>query len=381
MLNERPVATGIPSNLEDRAAEELESVFGEGHPITSGIAPGRVTLVGEHVDYAGGKIACMAVDLKVAAATRTSKDGRWRVISRDRVVERAEPSMNRDIGDRVFAACLAAAEVTGDSSATEIAIAGDLPEGAGLSSSAAVVCATLMARLNAAGISVTSRELIQLAIRAEREIAGIPCGDMDQWAVVASRQSSVLIFDAAAKSAEFVAWPWTDIVLVAVNTGTPHDIGGEGYRTRRHEAEEVLRQLGVRSCQQIGESWREIEDRTLRKRARHLSLETERVVEAAGALKKGDAVELGRLISSSHESLRRDYEVSTEVVDAVVRAAMHVDGCLGARLVGGGFGGSVIALCKEKVAERIREAMAAACGVNASSQGWILRPAQGVLPM
>jgi galactokinase len=369
-----------PRDLVLEARAQLEGRFGGGPTPSAAIAPGRITLVGEHVDYVGGKVACMAINLHVAAATRPSPDRMWRVISRDRMIERPDPTMNRDIGDRVFAACLAASELTGEKAPVEIAVAADLPEGAGLSSSAAVVCATLVAQLKRRRARVTPEQLVRLATRAEREIAGIPCGDMDQWAVVASRERQVLIFDAHLNTAHFVPWPWPDLVMIVAGTGESHDVGGEGYRARRTEAETVLRRLGVESCQAIGDRWQEIKDEPLRSRARHIATETRRTDHALIALRDGDSGELGALISASGRSLDEDYDVSTVNARALIVAALNRPGCLGARLVGGGFGGSVMVLCRRNAVADIRQVMVSA-GCRTDFEGsWEVEPGEGIAP-
>ncbi|HZT95400.1 MAG TPA: galactokinase family protein [Chloroflexota bacterium] len=372
----RLTGTSVLDALEGRALRELVEAFGDGPAAVTASAPGRAALVGEHVDYVGGKIACVALDLELAVAVRPSSDDVWRVVSDGRRVERCGPSMQGDIGDRVFAAAATASEPGFEPVAAEVAVAATLPEAAGLSSSAAVVTASLIAFLRQTGRSVSLDELIDLATRAERDVVGVPCGPLDQRAVAAAPNRGVLVLDCRDNSLSTTPWPWDDAGLVVVHSGQGHDVAGPGYRRRRQEAEEVLRQLGVESCQDIGPRWEELADPVLRRRARHLASETRRTDQAVSALRSGDLVELGRLIGASHDSLRDDYQVSTPVLDAMVRAAESVPGCFGARLVGAGFGGSALALCLTSSAELVGEVMISAAGTS-NARGWTVRPSAG----
>lgn len=360
------------SRLQSAATAELSAAFGAGEPPATAFAPGRCTLVGEHVDYAGGRIACVATDLGVAVAVRESPDGRWRVASGGRRVERETPVPSGDIGDRPFAAALA----LGRTAPLELGIAADLPEGAGLSSSAALISATVAALLRLDGRRLPAGVIAATAYRAEHDIVGIPCGTLDQRAVVEAPAHGVLCLDCRDGTAEPVPWPWEELVLVACDTGTAHDVGGEGYRSRRAQAEAALQALGVATCQDAGLEDLEVAglDPLLRRRARHLITESGRVDAAAAALRAGDAAALGALMDASHNSLRDDYEVSTPELDHAVAAARHA-GCLGARLVGAGFGGSAVALCEANNAEHCAAAMREASG---ASRAWSFRPAAGL---
>jgi galactokinase len=341
-----------------------------------GSAPGRVTLVGEHVDYVGGRVACLAVDLAVAAAIRPSADGRWRAVSRGRRVERQEPAMAGDVGDRLFAAAVALGRLGVSVPALEIGVSADLPESAGLGSSTAVTLAALVAMLRLAGARVDADGLVFLALTAERDIVGVPCGDLDQRAAVHGEAGTVVLLDCAGSRRLVVAWPWSGIQVLVATSGESHDVGGEGYRLRRQSAERACAVLGVTGCQEIGDRWCELPEE-LRRRGRHIATETRRTNAAAQALRAGDAPALGRLLDESHASLRDDCEVSTERLDAMVIAARKVPGCHGARLVGAGFGGSAIALVER---EAMEDCAAAMTGVSRVPGGtWVVRSADGLV--
>lgn len=364
------------SDLTTRAADLLVEAFGPGGELAVAACPGRCTLVGEHVDYADGVVVATAVDRHVAVALRRSTDGWWRLASGDRREVRSGPLPEGSFGDRLFAAAVVWGRTGVDIVPLEIAAVADLPAGAGLASSAAVAVATLLALSRLEQRTVTEESLVALALEAEREVVGVPCGPLDQTVVVRAPRSGVLCLDVRTNVVQPLPELPGDVTLVACVAAPPHDVGGEGYRTRRREVDEALRLLGARS-------WREVTDGDLRhlppllgRRARHVLTETERARAAADALRRGDLPEVGRLMTASHRSLRDDFDVSTPELDAAVGAALAIRGCLGARLVGAGFGGTVVALVERGRGEVCLAAMRGAVGGRAP--GWILRPTPGV---
>ena len=173
-----------------------------------------------------------------------------------------------------------------------------------------------------------------------------------------------------------MVWPWPDAVLVGCDTGVHHDVGGVEYRRRREETESGLAALGAVNCQALTAAVinSSAVSPEIKRRLHHVMAESRRAVQAADAMRRADVGALGRLMSASHRSLRELHEVSTPALDSVVRAAEAVPGCRGARMVGAGFGGSVVALVTRDGAERCRTAMADACG-GATFQ---LQPSPGV---
>lgn len=362
---------------ESRAA--LELAFGEGEEAASASAPGRATIVGEHVDYADGLVVCVGVNLEVAVAIRRSADTTWRVASGSRRAERAEPALLGDVADRVLAVAAALGPAGVAVPPLEVAIAADLPEGAGLSSSAALGVAVVVAALRLLGRRLPAAEVARVAYAAEHDVLGVPSGSLDQRAVVGAPRNGALLLDF--RDGGSVRLPWAEgTCLVAVDTATAHDVGGEGYRTRRMEADAALRLLEA-------VSWRDLSPEQVEaaglpepfdRRARHITSETLRAGEAAVALRFGDAEALGRLMSASHASLRDDHEVSTPELDACCAAAEAVKGCLGARLVGAGFGGTAIALARSDSAETVRVGMLEALGrAQPDVRSWLLEPSPG----
>jgi galactokinase len=348
--------------------------------MTAAFAPGRCTLVGEHVDYADGVVVCMAIHLGVTVELRASADAAWRVRSGERFVERSDPGPRGDAGDLPLATALALRDRGIDVPPLEVTITSTLPEGAGLSSSAALCCATAAAVLRLLGERLPATALCDVALHAERDIVGVPCGPLDQRAVVLSPDRGALVLDCRDGGAGTVPWPGGN-VLAACHTGDAHDVGGEGYRSRRAQADAALALLGARSYRDLHPADLaplERRDPLLARRARHIVGETARALECAAALRRGDAAAAGELMSASHASLRDDYEVSTAALDAAVAAARSTPGCLGARLVGAGFGGTAIALVDEDAAHPCLDAMRGARPGAGGRGAWILRPSPGL---
>jgi galactokinase len=287
------------------------------------------------------------------------------------------PTRAGDIGDRLVAAAVAAGDATAaPTPPLDMAVEASLPEGAGLSSSAALVVATMVAVLRLQGRRLAAADLVAAALRAERDLVGVPCGPLDHRAVVRAPRGGALLLDCRSGVDRPVPWRLSGVGLVACATGETHDVGGAGYRQRREEADEALRRLGVASYREADEADLAHLPPPLVQRARHILRETARAGAAARALECGDAVMLGRLMTESHASLRDDYAVSTVSLEAVVSAAMSVPGCLGARMVGAGFGGTVIALTCDDAAESVGRAMEGAAADAAGA--WRLAPAAGM---
>ena len=366
---------------QQRAAlTELQQAFGPGAAGATAWAPGRCTLVGDHVDYAGGMVLCAAIGLGVAVALRPSADAAFRVISAGRLVERARPGPVGDIGDRIFAAVIALRDTGIAVPPVEVGVSATLPESAGLASSAAITCAVVTALLRLVDSSLAMRDMIAVALHAEREIVGIPCGPLDPTSIIAAPAGGALLLDCARDTWEPLVWPWDDVMMCICATAEAHDVGGAQYRERRSEVETALRAVGASSCQSLdddqlaaGFALTVAEARRLR----HVVGESARVVVAAEALKQADVQALGELMSASHRSLRDDHEVSTDLIDAVVSAACRIDGCFGARIVGAGFGGSVLALVSRGASQRCAAAMAASAGVDIA-RTWVLAPGEGL---
>ena len=378
-------ARDVPAVLDRRVRSRLAESFGAGGDIRVGVAPGRCTLVGDHVDYAGGVVLGAAIDLHVAVGLRAAGAGADRAHIGDTSLERENP-LRPDGAGYVFAAADALRTGGLTIPALEAATAASLPAAAGLASSAAVICATQLALLRLHSTSLTVAEFIDGAYAAEHDILGVPSGRLDEHAIVESPDRGAILLDCAADAVIEVPWALEDVVLCICDTGERHSVAGAGYRSRREETLAALRAAGAANAQEIAfavdgpltafDSLDPGSGDVPARRLRHVVTETRRARAAAGALGAGDAALLGTLMSASHRSLRADHEVSTPLLDLVVVAAESVAGCYGARLVGAGFGGSVVALSTAAAATACCAAMRHAAGDGASS--WVVHAAPGL---
>jgi galactokinase len=367
------------AETQSEACAALNTSFGAADGSASAWAPGRCTIVGEHVDYAGGMILCAAIQLGIAACVRPSRDGMFRAVSGSRLSERRTPQPVGDIGDRIFAAAIALERAGVKSGAIDAGIASTLPESAGLASSAAVACSVIVATLRCTGTRLTADQVLASALHAEHDIVGVPSGPLDQTAIVKAPASGVLLFDSASGAVAPLPWPWDDVVLCVCDTGESHDVAGPEYRARREQVERGLAMLGAANAQALDPDDVARTELPLleAKRLRHVVTESRRATAAAGAVRRADASELGALMNASHRSLRDDHEVSTPLLNAVVNAAVSTDGCYGARLVGAGFGGSVVALVFADAIADCRSRMAQTAGVDIG-RTWIVHPHAGL---
>ncbi len=321
-----------------------------GYPfrVIRAFGPGRVNLIGEHTDYNGGLALPFAIDRGVTVEAEPLAGGKIRVEARDLgetdAFDAAAPG--RAGGWRAFVrgtvAELRAAGVAVEGA--RLAFSGDVPQGSGLSSSAALEAALCLALLAVAGAEEPDRtELAQLCSRVENEWVGAETGLLDQLASLHGRAGAALRIDFATLDLRPVPLELGDWRLVTLDSGAQHSHAESGYNERRAECRAACEALGVEhlAAADAGAAARLPEP--LRRRARHVLSENERVEAMVAALERGDLSEAGRLLDASHASLRDDYEASVAEVEATV-AALERAGAAGARMVGGGFGGSVLAL-------------------------------------
>ena len=250
-----------------------------------------------------------------------------------------------------------------------IAIDSDLPAGAGLSSSAALECATALALTELAGLAVPRRELAAIARRAENEFVGVPSGIMDQSASLLSEAGHALLLDCLTLDTSQVPFDpaAAGARLLLINTRAKHDLSDGEYGRRRAECEDAARRLGISSLRSLTSPAEadQLADPVLRRRARHVVADSQRVLDVVALLTAplGTPVEIyrdiGQLLTESHASLRDDFEISWPEADATVAAALAA-GAFGARMMGGGFGGSVLALVPATAAGPVRNAVTAA---------------------
>ena len=323
-------------------------------------APGRINLIGEHTDYNDGLVMPIALRLGVTVEAR-SRDGARAKLTTDAAVVPREASYElgaeRKDGtwvDRARGVTATLRQHGFQIGGFDAEIRSDLPLGAGLGSSAALAIALLRSLSALFDLALDDAALAEIAHQAETEFVGARAGMLDQLASVYGRPSDALFIDMRDRATRMIPLS-RSIQLAVIDSGTRHEHATGGYNQRREECEEACRHLGIASLRELdAQPLDTILDRLpppLDRRIRHVVTENARVREAMAALAAGDDARLGDLLSASHRSLRDDYEVSTPELDRLVDLAATA-GALGSRLVGGGFGGSVIALGRRG---RVRE--------------------------
>ncbi|MEJ7628086.1 MAG: galactokinase [Nocardioidaceae bacterium] len=330
-------------------------------------APGRVNLIGEHVDYVGGPVLPFAIDRRTEVAIERRTDSR--IVVRSTELEPAELPPEARPGEvdgwerYVAGAIWAFTQATGHRpTGLDIDITSTLPTGAGLSSSAAIECGVLGTLGDIMGTSLTAREIAMLALRAEREFVGVPCGPMDQLAVMLGELDHALLLDSRTLDTEQVPLRLAaaGLTVLVIDTRVRHAVADGAYADRRAACAEATTALGVEwladaTLQQvIG-----LTDPLLRRRAHHVVSEIQRVRDVVAVLRADHPEDIGAFLTASHRSLADDYDVSCPELDTAVDAALAA-GALGARMTGAGFGGSAIALCRlgevAAVRDRVRRA-------------------------
>ena len=366
----------VEGGVTERAARWFAECFGA-EPDGVWQAPGRVNLIGEHTDYNEGFVLPFALAQGVRAAASGRGDGRLELRSRQVPDAPATAALSTlapgsPAGWAAYPAGVAWAlrEAGCPVAGASIAIDADLERGAALSSSAALECATALALADLHGLSVPRPELAAIARRAENEFVGVPSGIMDQSASLLCRAGHALLLDCRSGETSDVPLDLAaaGLVLLVVDTGVRHALSDGRYAARRRSCEEAARALGVPSLRDITDRPRAVDqlaDPVLRRRARHVVTENARVLEVVGLLRAGEIAGCGPLLTASHASLRDDFEVSWPQADVAVEAAA-AGGALGARMTGGGFGGSVIALTQT----RRRAAVTASVTGAYAGRGW-----------
>ena len=351
-------------------------------PLVRACAPGRVNLIGEHTDYNGGFVLPMITtqDTRVLMAPR--HDHRVRLWSAN--IEAKESAAEYDLGgerktngwlDYVAGVTVVLRNPTNALVGFDASITSTLPLGGGLSSSASLEVAVLRALNELFALGLDASAIARLAHRVETEFVGVPVGVMDQMAVSLGAPRTALFIDTRSLERNSVPLP-PATALIIIDSGIPHGHATGEYRTRREECAAAARRLGVASLRDA--TLQQLEASALpdplRKRARHVITENQRVLDATAALRHGRAAEFGALMNASHESLRVDFEVSVPDVDRLVGLAQSKRGVFGARMTGGGFGGAIVGLANEADASAIAERVAADYSAGGRYRATVLAP-------
>ncbi len=355
-------------------AEKFEQTFAGREGLRCARAPGRVNLIGEHTDYNGGFVMPMAIDREACLLFRPAEGpvrlwaenyGEWDEFDLDGI----QRNPSQPWSNYVRGVALALREAGYEPAPIEGIVCGDVPIGAGLSSSAALEVASAKAFCEAAGAEPEPRELALICQSAENQFVGVNCGIMDQLISVHARRDHALLLDCRSLEHEMLPLDTSAVRIVVCNTMVHHELGASAYNRRRARCEEAARLLdgvagGVAQLRDVtpellAEHGHVLDELTL-KRARHVVSENDRTLRAAAALKAGDLATFGGLMNESHESLRGDYEVSCEELDLMVELARRQPGVLGARMVGAGFGGCTVNMVAVEQADAMARAVCAA---------------------
>ena len=345
-------------------------VFGR-EPELGWRSPGRVNLIGEHTDYNDGFVLPLALEREVRVLAAPRGDGLLRLASAQTpgppvevVLDGLAPGAVEGWAAYVAGTAWALQGHGVDLVGADVLVDGDVPRGAGLSSSAALECASSGALLALAGAELPLVEVALLAQRAENDFVGMPCGVMDQFASTHGRAGALLLLDTRSLEARTIPFDLAaeGLRLVVIDTRAPHRLVDGEYAARRASCEQAAVLLGVpalRDVDDLGSAMSRLDDDVLQRRVRHVVTENARVLDVVALLESGDVRAIGPLLTASHESLRDDYEVSCPELDVAVEAALSA-GAHGARMTGGGFGGSAIALVEASGVDALRRDVAAA---------------------
>ena len=325
--------------------------FGE-EPDLVAAAPGRVNLIGEHIDYSDGFVLPFAIKDRTFVAARKRDDSKVRIASaqrRSKVVTVDINQVKPGLKGEWERYALGVLWSMGVNQGVDLLIDGHVPLGAGLSSSAALECSVATAMNHLFDMGYNLEELARLTQKAENKYVGVPCGIMDQSVSLMATQGSALLLDCRDLSTKNIPFDVASsgLELLIVDTQAHHALTDGGYAERRASCESAVAKLGITSLRELTmeqlEASRSLLTETEFVRARHAVTEMQRVLDCVDALGNSDFEKVGRLINQSHASLRDDYTVSCPELDTAVDAAISA-GALGSRMVGGGFGGSAIAL-------------------------------------
>ncbi|RIJ78053.1 galactokinase [Nakamurella silvestris] len=371
------------STTTSTAADLFRSTFGA-EPTGLWSAPGRVNLIGEHTDYNDGLVLPFAIDSRAHLAASVRTDDTVRVVSAQRRdPDGGLPVMEFDLADLVPGSP-AAQQWSGyllgvlwtlrqdghQVGGLDIALDSTVPVGAGLSSSAALECVTTLAASDLFGLGLSKDRIARIAQRTENDFVGVPCGLMDQMASSACTAGNALFFDVQATTVTQVPFDPESVGLavMVVDTRVHHQLADGEYAKRRRSCEEAAAKLGVPSLRHIDIDGLDaaiavLADDVLIRRTRHIVTENARVAATVELLAAGDMVGIGAHLDASHVSMRDDFEITSVEIDLAVEVA-QATGAIGARMTGGGFGGSIIALVRQEdfdtIAAAVVEAFAAA---------------------
>ena len=348
---------------------------GEAGDVRVYASPARINIIGEHIDYNGGKVFPAAIDRYLYVAIRKRSD--TKIIYND---VRFPGTYEFDISDDFaydkkndyanylngILSQLKAKDYKLDSG-FEILMVSNVPAGGGISSSSALECGFAYAVSDTFNLNIDRVEIAKLGQMSEHNFMGVNCGIMDQFIIATGKKNTAEMLDCATLEYEYAPLDLGDYRFVVMNTNKVRKLSDSKYNERRSQCEsalKILQENGVKInalCELTPAKWEEVKsfvsDEILQKRAKHCVYENQRVLDAVSALKAGDLVKLGSLLNASHKSLKEDYEVTGIELDTLAETSQKQDGCLGARMTGAGFGGCAIALVRNDKVDSFIEAV------------------------
>lgn len=355
-------------------------------------APGRVNLIGEHIDYCDGFVMPFAIDryIVIAGCANGTSEARIATALSDEIAT-LDLSVPQEVSDPKWANYLRGVIRGFQDRGYHIPgfdayILSSVPGGAGLSSSAALECATATFLEGLLDTHLDTKEKALLCQKAEHDFAFVPCGIMDQFASAFGKANRLVLIDCRSGEPELVPFENPDLTVIIANTMVHHELSDGGYAARRKHTEDGLAILGKPSwrdvtAEDVQANWSKLGD-PVNRRSRHVVGEIARTKDAAAALARNDFEALGPLMAASHDSLRDDFEVSCKELDIMVEIARQIGrsgGVIGARMTGGGFGGSTVTLCESAKASEIAATLSSeyekATGIK--PQIFASRPSQG----
>ena len=374
-------------DIKNNILKKFAKIYGNAEGARVFFAPGRVNLIGEHTDYNGGHVFPCALTLGTYAAVRKREDRKLRFYSMNfsklGVIESSLDNLkpDKDAGWTNYPKGMMWA--FGEKGykidcGLDIVVKGNIPHGSGLSSSASVEIVTGYLLKVLFGFEISNQELALIGQYSENKFNGVNCGIMDQFAIAMGRKDCAIFLDTADLSYEYAQVNLQGMKLVISCSNKRRGLGDSKYNERREECETALTEIqagmGINTLGDLDEQLFEqikmaIKDEDRRKRARHAVYENRRTIRAVQALKDNDIALFGKLMNESHISLRDDYEVTGEELDTLVEEAWKIDGVIGSRMTGAGFGGCTVSLVKDEAVDtfikQVGEAYCAKIGYNA----------------
>ena len=362
--------------------EKVLQKFGELHGNTEGVsvyfAPGRVNMIGEHTDYNGGHVFPCALTIGTYMAVRKREDRKLTFYSMnfedlgilESSIDNIQPEESAGWTNYPKGVIWAfQGKGMNPDCGLDIVLYGNIPNGSGLSSSASLEVVTGYMLKDQFGFDVSNVEIALIGQYSENQFNGMNCGIMDQFASAMGKKDNAIFLDTATLKYEYAPLVLADAKVMVTNSNVKHSLVGSDYNTRRAESEAALKDLqtvidiktlGDLSIEEFEANKAVIKDETCAKRAKHAVYENQRTIRAVEALKNNDIALFGKLMNQSHVSLRDDYEVSCDEIDVLVEEAWKIEGVVGSRITGGGFGGCTVSIVKNDAVDTFIEKVGSA---------------------